>query len=234
MMRLLFRSFFMAGLALATHWAPGESDAPAIDATIKGLQSNTIEDFDFGLPGLYGLGSEEAPLVLLEFSDYECTTCAAFHEMVYPKIKSEYIDTGKLYYVALNHPQPNHATAQIAAEASYAAGLQGRFWDMRALLFANSLYLSAQAIADLADALELDRESFDAVMVRTQFQEQVLAERACAGRMGVGGTPSFILATKAGNHARAGTLLPAGLLWSGIDREISKRLQREVEPPSSP
>lgn len=227
MTRLLFRTTSLACLVLATHLTFGDEVVSEADATIEGLESNTIEDFDFGLPGLYGIGSEDAPLVLLEFSDYQCASCAAFHEMVFPKIKSEYIDTGKLYYVALNHPQSNHAAAQISAEAAYAAGLQGRFWDMRALLFANSLYLSAKTIASLADTLDLDRTSFDAVMVGTQFKEQVLAERACAGRMGVGGTPSFILATKAGDHATAGVLMPEGLLWSRFNREIARRLQPE-------
>lgn len=230
----MLRWISIAGLALATQLAYGDSAAPESDATIKGLQSNTIEDFDFGLPGLYGIGNEDAPLVLLEFSDYQCTSCAAFHEMVFPKIKAEYIDTGKLYYVALNHPQPNHATAQIAAEASYAAGLQGRFWDMRALLYANSLYLNAQAIADLADFLDLDRDAFDAVMVGTQFREQILAERESAGRMGVGGTPSFILATKVGDHATAGALMQGGVLWSKFDREITIRLEQEAEKQPSP
>lgn len=234
MIRSLLRTTSVVCLILATHLTFADEAAPESDATIKGLQSNTIEDFAFGLPGLYGIGDENAPLVLLEFSDYQCATCAAFHEMVFPKIKSEYIDTGLLYYVALNHPQPNHASAQIAAEASYAAGLQGRFWDMRALLYANSLYLNAQGIADLADALDLDRDAFDAVMVSTQFREQVLAERQSAGRMGVPGTPSFILATKKGDHATAGELMQAGLLWSKINRAIAKRLQEEAGTEPSP
>lgn len=226
-----FAALCLAAVALLTSadMLPSETET-----TIDALRANTIDDFDFGLPNLQGLGRADASLVLLEFSDYECDFCATFHEIVFPKIKSEFIDTGKLYYVALNHPQAGHASAQIAAEASYCAGLQGRYWEMRELLFANYPYLNSRTIRDLAAALELDMAAFDEAMLSGRFREQIEAEKESGAQSGVVVTPSFILATKDGNRARAGQLLEGGRLWSNIKRAITKRLKLEADKAESP
>ena len=99
-------------------------------------------------------------MVLIEFSDYECNHCSIFHEVLFPKIKSEYIDTGLIFYVALNHPNRNHKVGAKAAEASYCAGDQGHFWAMRDLLFENSLFLKEELITELAQDLALDQVEF--------------------------------------------------------------------------
>ena len=98
-------------IAVLTSTGFSEPAVPDTRSAIQILESNTIEDFDFGLPTLYGLGSDEAPLVLIEFSDYRCTHCSIFHEIVYPKIKKEYIDTGKIFYVGLHFPNPKYPIA---------------------------------------------------------------------------------------------------------------------------
>ena len=81
------------------------------------------------------LGSSTAPVTLVEYGDYQCPSCGAF----YPVIKQLLSDEGpsRVYFVFRNFPLPQHPNAMISAEAAGAAGLQGQYWAMHDLLYAN-------------------------------------------------------------------------------------------------
>jgi len=194
-------------------------------SAIQILDLNTIEDFDFGLLTLYSFGSHDAPLVLIEFSDYRCAHCSIFHEVMFPKIKEEYIDTGKLFYVAVHYPNRKYPIAGLAAEASYCAGDQGRFWEMRDLLFADSLYLDEDQIDELARDLALHRGEFDECMGAGTYAELIAAEKRCGKRVGVSATPSFVLAQKDEKHAVEGRLIKGMLKWSKFEKQITEMLE---------
>ena len=155
---------FIIAVAVLSSIGFSEPTVPDMRSAIQILDANSIEGFDFGVPTLYSLGSEEAPLVLIEFSDYRCAHCSIFHEVVFPKVKSEYIDTGKIFYVAMHYPSKKYPIASLAAEAAYCAGDHGRFWEMRELLFANSLYLDVDLITELAKELAIHMGEFEECM----------------------------------------------------------------------
>jgi len=71
------------------------------------------------------LGNPDAPVTLVEFSDYQCPFCVKFSRKVYPKLKKKYIDTGKLRVVVRSMPLSFHKLARKAAQAAYCAGEQG-------------------------------------------------------------------------------------------------------------
>jgi protein-disulfide isomerase len=80
------------------------------------------------------LGRADAPLTLVEFTDYQCTYCRRFHSAAFEEIKKNLVDTGKLRYVSVDLPLPMHARAPQAAAAAHCAGEQQHFWghaDMR-------------------------------------------------------------------------------------------------------
>src|SRR3989338_5451600 len=86
--------------------------------------------------GPYWLGKADAPVTVVEFTDYQCPFCRRFHQSAFEEIKKNYIDTGKVRFVSRDLPLDIHANAARAAHAARCAGEQGKFWEMRHLLIA--------------------------------------------------------------------------------------------------
>lgn len=101
--------------------------------------SNQPERIDVSIGGDLCLGSQDASVTVIEFSDYQCPYCQRFWADTLPKIKDAYIDTGKVKFVYRDYPLTGlkHAYAQKAAEAAGCAGEQGKFWEMHDKLFEN-------------------------------------------------------------------------------------------------
>ncbi len=117
-----------------------------------------------------------------------------------PKIKSEYIDTGKVRYVFKDFPLAFHANAQMAAEASRCAGAQDAYWPMHDLLFENQSEWSGlgpkealEAFVGYARGLELDVAAFETCLESRQFAAQIARDAQEGQRAGVRGTPSFLI-----------------------------------------
>jgi len=138
-------------------------------------------------------GSENATVVLLEFTDYQCPYCRRHTLQTHPSIESVYIDTGKIRYVSLDMPIASlHPLAFKAAEASHCAEDQGKFWQMRERLFASQKALVPWNAH--ADALGLDVALFDVCLNSGKHRDAVRRDRAEAKKAGATGTPSFVVA----------------------------------------
>lgn len=81
------------------------------------------------------LGEEDAPVVVVEFTDFQCPFCQTAFTSSYPQLKKEYVETGKVKYVVKDFPLPFHANAQKAAEAANCASDQGKYWELHDKLF---------------------------------------------------------------------------------------------------
>jgi len=138
-------------------------------------------------------GSPSAKLALLEFTDYQCPFCSRHVKETQPKIEKEFIDTGKLLYAMLDMPLESiHKQAFKAAEASHCAGEQGKFWEMHDRLFENQR--SLEPFAPHATAIGLDVAKFDECMASGRQAEAIRKDMAQAQKVGVTGTPGFLLA----------------------------------------
>jgi protein-disulfide isomerase len=144
-------------------------------------------------PEPMALGRADAPLALVVFSDYQCPYCARFHAAVMPRLKSEYIDTGKLRLLFKDLPLSMHREALPAARAARCAGAQGKFWPMNEALFANQARLGADLYVRLAEALTLDVAAFKACVAHPQTQKLVQRDASDARRLRISSTPSFVL-----------------------------------------
>src|SRR5262249_25070646 len=117
------------------------------------------------ISGRPNLGREDAPVTLVEFSDYQCPFCKRHFSTVYPALKKDYIDTGKLRYVFRDFPIANlHPQAKKAHEAAYCAREQNRYWEMHDLLFENSKDLSVPALKGYATKIALNDDQFNACL----------------------------------------------------------------------
>lgn len=139
------------------------------------------------------LGSADAPLTLVEFSDYQCPFCKQFHTATFDQLRKEYIDKGKLRFISRDLPLEMHSSAGRAAQAARCAGDQGRFWQMRDLLIANAGNLGPGALLDYAHSLSLDAAKFSGCLESGQHKSEVQKDADLANSLGIIATPTFIL-----------------------------------------
>jgi protein-disulfide isomerase len=149
-------------------------------------------------PGELSLGRSDAPLTMVEFTDYQCPYCRRFQAEVWPQLKRNYIDTGKLRYLARDLPLEFHSAAAPAAEAAHCAGEQGKFWDMHAALLAGDMDFASGGIERRARALQLDMTRFGECVARRKYAGLIAAHAREADAAGIDGTPGFIVGRASG------------------------------------
>lgn len=139
------------------------------------------------------LGRDDAPLTLVEFTDYQCPYCRRFFQQTFPALKREYIDTGKVRFVSRDLPLAMHQHARDAARAARCAGEQGQFWELRVALFANAPRLALEAIIGYAKELPMDQDQFQSCLGSDEYEEEIERDIAEARAIGATGTPTFVL-----------------------------------------
>jgi protein-disulfide isomerase len=113
-------------------------------------------------PGNPMLGNPEAPLTLIEFSDYQCPYCRRFFETTLPALKTEYINMKRLRYVLRAFPLDRiYPQARKATKAAHCAREQGQYWAMQYLLFHHQHTLPVERLRAYARRLDSDAVAFD-------------------------------------------------------------------------
>ncbi|HSH02683.1 MAG TPA: thioredoxin domain-containing protein [Anaerolineae bacterium] len=147
------------------------------------------------------IGDPNAPVTIVEYTDYQCPFCARHSAETYPSILSDMIETGRVYYMLKDLPLDNiHPQARTAAVAARCAGEQEAYWEMHDELFArqgewagkNSEELN-EVLGKLATDIELDEASFDACLVSGKYDQAVQDNVREAQQLGVSSTPSFFV-----------------------------------------
>jgi protein-disulfide isomerase len=138
-------------------------------------------------------GAKNAPLTMVEFTDYQCPFCSRYLRDTYPQIEKDYIATGKLKYVMLDMPLESiHKFAFKAAEAANCAGEQGKYWEMHDRLFSNQQTIDSWDAH--AEAVGLDLARFQACLASGHQEIEIRRDMAQGQSAGVTGTPGFFLA----------------------------------------
>jgi protein-disulfide isomerase len=136
-------------------------------------------------------GSRDAPVTLVEYGDYECPYCGA----AYPIVKQVQTQLGeRLRFVFRNFPiTTSHPHAEHAAEASEAAGVQGRFWEMHDHLYEHQRHLEDSDLHAYAEQLGLDVARFDNELAGHAHADRVREDFMSGVHSGVNGTPTFYI-----------------------------------------
>lgn len=139
------------------------------------------------------MGAEDAPVVMVEFSDFQCPYCARFWKDTLPEIKEKFVETGVVKFVYRDLALSFHADAQKAAEAAQCAYEQGSFWEYHDVLFANMNALDVNSLKKYAADLGLDVAQFDECLTSGKYADEVRQDGQDANANGLTGTPAFII-----------------------------------------
>jgi len=154
---------------------------------------STPERVRLSLNGQHAIGAPDAPLTVVEFTDYQCPFCNQFHMRTFPELKKQYIDTGKVRFISRDLPLEFHQHAFEAARAARCAGEQSKFWELRDKLSANPNNLSRQGLLEYAQEVVLDMSQFQACLDSERYRSEVQQDIAEAHSVGITGTPGFVI-----------------------------------------
>jgi protein-disulfide isomerase len=156
-------------------------------------------------------GDANAPVTIVEFTDFQCPACAAMHPVLEEVLKSY---GNKVRFVVRDFPLEQHEHARKAAEAANAAHAQGKFFEYAAVLFKNQKALDIPSLKKYASDLGLNRARFDAALDRGVYLSEIKKDLEDGEMYGVGSTPTIFI-----NGVQLRTLSPEALR-EAIDRAV--------------
>lgn len=146
------------------------------------------------LTGMQMLGSKDAPLTMVEFTDYQCPFCQKFHTTVFSDLKKNFIDTGKVRFYSRDLPLDSlHPNAIRAAQAGRCAADQGQFWTLRNLMGSNPDKLDLDHLTSFAADLKMDTIAFRTCLESERYKTVVQNDAAEAIKIGAQATPTFVI-----------------------------------------
>ncbi len=190
-------------------------------------------------PGLTAAGDQyrgdpNAPIAVVEFSDFQCPYCLRHVTETQPALDTEFVDTGEVFWVFKHFPLNIHPQAPAAAAASECASDQGKFWEMHELLFANveswSVSNPNPELSRLAGEAGLDVAAFDECLPKNDTLARVQSDLA-DGAPFVQGTPTFIVLFNGEGRIIPGAL-PAEQFSQALNEIIA--LAEEGQPDAAP
>ncbi len=168
------------------------------------------------------LGEKDAPVTVVEFTDYQCPFCAKHFTGAYGQLKKEYIDTGKVKYVVRDFPLSFHPHAQKTAEATECADDQGKFWEMHDKIFETQATWSnstdiVPTLKQYAADLKLNTSMFNTCLDSSKYKDEVAKDLADGSASGVNGTPGFWVLGPDGKTAQISGAVPFANFKQAID-----------------
>jgi len=183
------------------------------------------------------LGAPDAPVTVVEFTDYQCPFCKRFIQSTFPLLKRDFIDTGKVRWIVRDLPLGFHPNANKAAQAAHCAGEQGKFWEMRDTLFRNNANLGVEQLPGYAREIGLDGAAFDACLSSDRHQAQIDQDSQEANRIRITGTPSFIIGKATGDTVSGQLVIGAqatAVFTAAIQRIIDQATAGKNPPVKKP
>jgi protein-disulfide isomerase len=159
-------------------------------------------------------GAKDALVTIVQFSDFQCPFCTRV-EPTMDKILEEY--KGKVRIAWRNMPLPFHDKAKPAAMAALAAGQQGKFWEMHAILFKNQQNLDGDSLLKYAKEIGLNMDKFKAALEDKKLAASIEADIAMGNKIGARGTPAFFV-----NGSFLSGAQPFESFKSRIDEQLKK------------
>lgn len=141
------------------------------------------------------MGNPDAPVTITEYSDYRCGHCGSFALNTEPAFEAQFVETNKVYFVSRSAGMLlGSEPSVLAAEASYCAAEQNKYWEMHDLIFANqSTVFTSSVLSEWAKTAGLDMDAYNACVGDNRYDDVIAQDQADAKAEGVKGTPTFII-----------------------------------------
>ncbi len=191
-------------------------------------QSSAPQIFQVSLDDDPVKGDPDAPVTIVEFSDFQCPFCSRFFIQTLPALQENYIDTGKVKLVYRDFPidslHPNARPVHIAAEC---ADEQGKFWEYHDVLFENQAQWNRLSSSDLSSQLNqyatsmgLNSASFDSCLSSQSIANEVNADYLQAAKYGASGTPTFFIGNEKNGFIKLVGAQPFTAFQATIDAQL--------------
>ena len=168
------------------------------------------------------LGSDSAPITIVEFGDYQCEACAHWFHTTRPDLIDNYIETGKAKLVFVDIPFLGRDSPK-AAQASYCADDQGKYWEYHSLLYTfqngppDSGWANQERLISFAYSLNLNVDEFSECLDSSKYVQRVKANQSEAIRNGADMTPTFIVFSSDGAKEQFSGSLPISVFMATIE-----------------
>lgn len=182
--KLFFPQGFVMDGSLANDQAEGDNTE---------LSGDAPELVEVSVDGDPVLGDANAPVTVVEFSDFQCPFCKKAHDEALKQVKDNYVKTGKVKLVFRDFPLEIHPEAETAALAAECAHEQGKFWEYHDVLFENQASLSDANYKKWAEDLGFDTEQFNKCYKSLKYLDEVRKDMSEGQSYGVSGTPAFFV-----------------------------------------
>ncbi|MEZ4666487.1 MAG: DsbA family protein [Anaerolineae bacterium] len=170
-------------------------------------------------------GPQDAPVTIVEFSDFQCPFCGRFHRETYDQLRKDY--EGKIRFVYRDFPILSlHPNAEISAEAADCANEQGKYWEYHDLLLSNQDKSFPADLTHFASQLNLNMTAFGECTSSRRYQQEVATDVQDGQSYGVTGTPTFFI-----NGQPLVGAQPYAVFASAIDAELAKAAKDETTLP---
>lgn len=194
---------------LAWRGTPGSGPAVAAGPLPTSAGSTLVHGVDVSADPI--LGPENAPITIVEFSDFECPFCKKFARETVPALRRQYGD--KIRWIFVNNPlQSIHPKAFDLALAGECAHEQGHFWEWYDVMFSDRFGTNDEAVEAAGRAIGVDEERFNACYLNADHAAEVAADLKEAQKFYILGTPTFFV-----NGQRLEGALPAEIFAEVID-----------------
>lgn len=194
----------------------GEVAAPSVRPSQEAVEAPKIDMKQLADDDHFK-GDDNAPVVIVEFSDFECPFCTRFYSETLALIEETYINTGKVKFVYRDFPLSFHPNAQKAAEAAECAGEQDKYYEMHDKLFEEGVNGGVNSFKQFASDIGLDTNKFNECLDSGEMASEVQKDMQDGSAVGIRGTPGFII-----NGQLVSGAQPFSNFKQVIDAELAK------------
>ena len=182
-------------------------------------QQEPQQEFENGSPAL---GSESAPITIVEFGDYQCEACYAWFHTTRDTLIDNYVETGKAKLIFVDLPFLGR-DSPMAAQASYCAEDQGQYWEYHTMLYTfqdghpDSGWADRDRLNSFAFSLDMNIDEFNECMDSSKYKNRVKANYDEAVKNGVQSTPTFIIISEDGKREQFSGSQPYSVFAATIE-----------------
>jgi protein-disulfide isomerase len=166
-------------------------------STVDNTSSNELTIEKLSENGSPIMGDPNAPITILEWGDYQCTFCYKFHQNTLNVINEEFIETGKVKVIFKDFPL-NGPDSKLAAEASYCAHDQDKYWEYHDQLYENwagerTGWITRESLSEFAESINLEIVEFNKCLDENKYENKINSIYEFGNQIGIDATPSFLV-----------------------------------------